>query len=81
MMISDDEELMLDWIGALCGLEGELEDFRIREDILDVGFIARSSVGLASLWSLMPQIRKEKMLDSKHGVLLGLCVMESFLFR
>jgi hypothetical protein len=56
----------------LCvGLEGELEVFRIREDILDVGFIATSSVGLASLWSFMPQIREEKLLDSKHGVHSG----------
>jgi hypothetical protein len=37
MMISDDEELMLDWIGALLVWKVELEDFRIREDILDVG--------------------------------------------
>jgi hypothetical protein len=80
-MISDDEELMLDWIGALLVWKVELEDFRIREDILDVGFIARSCVGLTSLWSLMPQIRKEKLLDSKQGVFLGLCVMESFLIR
>jgi len=71
MMISDDEELMLDWIGALCGLEGELEDFRIHEDILDVSFVARSSVGLVSLWSFMPQTRKEKLLNSKHGVSWG----------
>lgn len=51
--------------------KGELEDFRIREDILDVGFIARSFVWLATLWSLLPQIRTEKLLDSKRGVLSG----------
>jgi hypothetical protein len=80
MMISDDEELMLDWIGALLVWKVELEDFRIREDILDVGFIARSSVGLTSLWSFMPQIRKENV-GFEAWSSLGLCVMESFLIR
>jgi hypothetical protein len=70
MMISD-EEVILDWMELCVVWKGELEDFRIREDILDVGFVARSSVGLASLWSLLPQIRKEKLLGSKCGVHSG----------
>lgn len=47
-MISDDKELMLGLDWSFCvGLEGELEDFRVGEEILDVGFRARSFVRLA----------------------------------